>query len=95
MVCPSSSQWCVPPSHPCISTLFQVVEQIATGEPLPEAAAALRSCGHPEELCGLASKTGLLNPDPAKRCTLEQVLERYPLEEPWDGGSDGVPISPC
>ena len=69
------------------STIFQVVEQIATGEPLPESQLALKSCGHPEELCSLASKAGLLNPDPAKRCTLEQVLERYPLEEPWNGDS--------
>ena len=46
---------------------------------LPEAQAALRASGHPEELCNLASKTGLLNPDPARRTQLEEVLERYPL----------------
>ena len=42
------------------------------------AAAAIAECGHPPELCALASGAALLHPTPAKRTRLAAVLERFP-----------------
>ena len=67
------------------SSLFDVIDQVASGNVLPEAQEALDKTGYPAPLRALASKTGLLHPDPAQRTQLEEVLERYPLPEPWDG----------
>lgn len=44
----------------------------------------LDSCEHPPELCALASRGGLLNPEVATRTSLLRVLEIYPLEEEDD-----------
>ena len=68
----------------------QIVELDFVGSSL----AALDASGHPADLRALASRNGLLNPDPDKRTTLAQVLSMCPLEEEEEEEEDEASMLP-
>ena len=64
------------------SVMLKLAQQIVDGKPSEAAQRKLELArrNYPPELCALASRDGLLNPDASRRTTLERVLELYPLE---------------
>ena len=66
-------------AHALKSAQLSHTTTVVAVDVLPDAKRALATCGHPAELCALATSDGLLNAIPEKRVTLGRVLERYPV----------------
>lgn len=64
---------------------FNTILIISNGSPTNEAQSALAGSGHPQELCAIASQSGLLNPDPTLRTKLDDLMRLYPLpaDDQW------------
>lgn len=57
---------------------MNIIHLIDLGTPSSAAVVALEGSGHPHSLRALVSNDALLNPDPALRMTLEELLTLYP-----------------
>jgi serine/threonine protein kinase len=63
------------------ASILGLARQIVAVEFIAVARRALDACAHPPDIKKLASRDGLLNPNPDRRTTLKHVLEMYPLNQ--------------